>query len=151
NFPALPNGLVWTIAYNPTSVVLGVSTPAAGCAPGTNQWTGATSNQWNVATNWSNGIPISTDNVCVGSAFTSSTITIGSLATANQPIAGLTSNAALNFTAGPLTITGSATFANTLNVSSGSLALSAGAQAAGVNISGGTLTTNGALTLSGSS
>src|SRR5439155_12049800 len=123
NFPPLPNGLVWTITYNPTSVVLSITTGAAGCAPGTNQWTGATSNVWAVATNWTNGIPVSTDNVCIGTAFTNSTITIGSLLAANQTIASLTSSATISFATGPLTVTGAATFANTLNISGGTLTL----------------------------
>src|SRR5262249_27409610 len=123
---------------------------AAGCAAGTNQWTGATSNQWNVASNWSTGvIPVAADNVCIGSAFSNSTITIGSLAAANQTIANPNSHAALNFIAGPLTLTGAANFLSTLSASAGNLTLSSGGQATAVNFTGSTITTNGALNITG--
>jgi uncharacterized repeat protein (TIGR01451 family) len=152
NFPALPNGLVWTIAYNANSVVINVSTPAAGCAAGSNQWTGtAGNNLWATATNWSTGaIPTATDSVCIGTAFTNSTITVGVLAAANQTIANLNSNATLNFSSGPLTITGAATFANALNVSGGTLTLNGASAVQGAfGLAGGTLTGSSPIIASG--
>jgi len=151
NFPPLPNGLAWTITYNPTSVVLSVTTAAAGCAGGTNQWTGSGGTLlWTTPGNWSSGaIPVAADNVCIGTAFSGSTITIGSLAAANQTIASLTSSAAITFAGGPLTVTGATSFSGALNVNSGTLTLSSGGQLGVTHIAGGTLTDNGALTLSG--
>src|SRR5215469_11976763 len=78
-----------------------ISAPSLTCGSGTNNWTGsAGDNQWTSANNWSAGVvPVSTDNVCIPSAFTN-TITIGSLAAANQTIASLNAGAPLSDTAG---------------------------------------------------
>jgi len=153
NLPGLPNGLNWTVKYGPTSVVLSVGATAAGCAAGSNQWTGAAGdNQWGTAGNWSNGaVPIATDNVCIGTAFSSSTVNIGSLGTAaNQTIASLIANSTINFTSGPLTVTGAATFANALNISGGTLTLNGTSAVQGAtNLSGGTLSGSGNVTLTG--
>jgi uncharacterized repeat protein (TIGR01451 family) len=152
NLPALSNGLRWTVTYGPTSVVLSVSATAAGCGAGTNQWTGtAGDNQWGTAGNWSNGaVPIAADNVCIGTAFSTPTITIGSLGAANQTIASLVANSTINFTSGPLTVTGAATFASALNITGGTLTLNGASTVQGpTNLSGGTLTGTGNATLTG--
>jgi uncharacterized repeat protein (TIGR01451 family) len=152
NFPALPNGLRWNIAYSANSVVLSVSATAPGCASGSNQWTGtAGDNQWATPGNWSVGVPVATDNVCIGTNFANSTITIGSLAAANQTIASLNANSTITFNPGPLTVSGAATFANALNLSGGgTLTLNGTSTVQGATtLSGGTLTGAGSLSLTG--
>jgi hypothetical protein len=121
------------------------------CGSGTNNWTGGAGNdEWATAGNWSSGaVPISTDNVCIASSFTS-TITIGTLAAANQTIASLDAGAPISFTAGPLTISGTATFAADLNISqSGALTLDGTSSMTTLEFSAGTLGGSGALTISG--
>ena len=130
--------------------------PAVTCGSGTNSWTGsAGNNQWTTATNWSSGtVPVSTDNVCIASTFTTA-ITIGSLAATNQTIASLDSGAPLSLTTGPLTITGTATFAADLNLT-GTLTLNGTGSMTTLELSGGvaltnssTLSVSGLLTWSG--
>jgi hypothetical protein len=123
--------------------------PSVTCGSGTNHWTGtAGDNEWTTATNWSSGaVPISTDNVCIASTFTSA-ITVGTLATTNQTIASLDSGAPLSLTAGPLTISGTATFADGLNLT-GTLTLSSTGSMTTLTQSAGTLTNNATLTVSG--
>jgi fibronectin-binding autotransporter adhesin len=119
------------------------------CGSGTNHWTGtAGDNQWTTAANWSSGaVPISTDNVCLGSAFTSA-ITIGNLASANQTIASLDSGAPLSLTQGPLTISGTATFGADLNLT-GTLTLNSTGTMSTLEESSGTLTNASTLTVNG--
>jgi fibronectin-binding autotransporter adhesin len=136
----------------------GVSTVAAKnplpltvtCGSGTNNWTGtAGDNQWTTASNWSTGaVPVSTDSVCIPSSFTTA-ITIGTLAATNQTISSLDSGAPLSFTTGPLTITGSATFAANLAVSGGTLTLNGTSSMTTLAQSTGTLSGTGTLTVSG--
>jgi hypothetical protein len=122
--------------------------PTVTCGSGTNNWTGkAGDNQWTTATNWSSGaVPISTDNVCIASTVTTA-ITIGSLAATNQTIASLDSGAPLSLTSGPLTSSGTATFAADLKLS-GTLTLNGAGSMTTLELSAGTLT-NSTLTVSG--
>jgi len=126
-----------------------MSVPSVTCGSGTNNWTGsAGDNQWTTAKNWSTGaVPVSTDNVCIASTFTG-TITIGSLAAANQTIASLNVGAQLSETGGPLTISGTATFAANLVVS-GVLTLNGTSSMTTLQQTAGTLSGSGALTVSG--
>ncbi|MGO9542420.1 MAG: hypothetical protein ACLPN2_17710, partial [Terriglobales bacterium] len=125
------------------------------CGGGTNEWTGtAGDNRWTTATNWSSGaVPVSTDNVCIASTFTTA-ITIGTLGTTNQTIASLDSGAPLAITAGPLTITGTATFAADLTLSgtltlNGTSSMTTLEQGSGTLGGSSTLTVSGVLTWSG--
>jgi len=126
------------------------------CGSGTNNWTGgAGDNQWTTATNWSTGaVPISTDKVCIPSTATSA-ITIGILASANQTIASLDSGGPLALTTGPLTISGTATFAanltltGTLTLNSTSSMTTLAESGSGTLANGSTLTLSGLLTWSG--
>src|ERR1051326_4255784 len=120
------------------------------CATGTKQWTGtAGDNSWATASNWSGGpVPVASDIVCIDSTFSANTITIPGLNSANQTIGKLTTGAPINFTAGPLTISGSATF-TTLTISGGTLTLSGTSTASVLNLNGGTLTGTAALTVTG--
>ncbi|MFZ0817966.1 MAG: choice-of-anchor D domain-containing protein [Candidatus Sulfotelmatobacter sp.] len=129
--------------------------PTVTCGSGTNNWTGkAGDNQWTTATNWSSGaVPISTDNVCIASTVTTA-INVGTLVSTNQTIVSLDSGGPITLAAGPLTITGSATFAAALNLS-GSLTLNGVssmttlAQTSGTLANSSTLTVSGLLTWSG--
>jgi hypothetical protein len=123
--------------------------PQVTCGSGTNHWTGtAGDSQWTTAGNWSKGsVPVSTDNACIASTVTS-TITIGSLGSTNQTIASLNSGAPITLTAGPLTITGTATFAATLNLT-GTLTLNGASSMTTLAQSNGTLTNNSTLSVSG--
>ena len=127
----------------------GVVAPSVTCGSGTNNWNGsAGDSQWTTAKNWSSGaVPVSTDNVCIASTFTS-TITIGSLAAANQTIASLNAGAPLSDTSGPLTISGTATFAASLAVS-GTLTLNGTSSMTTLQQTAGTLNGTGTLTVSG--
>ena len=114
------------------------------CPAGSLTWTGAAQdNLWATASNWSgSAVPAATDNVCISSTFAGSTIIVGSLGAPNQTIASLVSNASLNISAGPLTVTGSAQFANNLTLANGAaLVLNGGS---GSNV-GGTMTLAGLL------
>ena len=119
------------------------------CGGGTNNWTGtAGDNKWTTATNWSSGaVPVSTDNVCIASTFTTA-ITIGTLGTTNQTIASLESGAPLALTTGPLTITGTAAFAADLTLS-GTLTLNGTSSMTTLEQSSGTLEGTDTLTVSG--
>ncbi|HSY91132.1 MAG TPA: SBBP repeat-containing protein, partial [Candidatus Binatus sp.] len=121
-------------------------TPLASCG---NNWTGgAGDNKWGTAGNWSSGaVPISTDNVCIASTFTT-TINVGGLAAANQTIASLSSGDTLNFNGGPLTITGNATFGADLAMAGGSLVFSGTTSMTTMHLSGGVVSGNGTITLS---
>jgi hypothetical protein len=97
-------------------------------------WTGATSSAWNVATNWSKGLPTTTSSVCViGSGSTpislASSVSIGSLFTNGQ--------VAISAPSG-LQATGDIINQGTLDLSQGSL-------------TSGTLTNNGTLATTGTS
>ena len=131
-------------AARPNAIALTVT-----CGSGTNNWTGgAGDNQWTTATNWSTGaVPTSTNNVCIASTFTS-TITIGTLASTNQTIASLDSGAPITLAAGPLTITGTATFAAALNLA-GTLTLNGTSSMTTLTQTGGTLASSSTLTVSG--
>ncbi len=124
--------------------------PLITCGSGTNNWTGtAGDNQWTTASNWSTGaVPISTDNVCIASSFTTA-IKIGSLAAANQTISSLNDGAPISFTSGPLTISGVATFAADLAISGGTLTLNGTSSMTTLEQSAGTLTGTGTLSASG--
>lgn len=116
---------------------------APACATGTTtNWTGAVSNQWNVAGNWdANAIPGVSDVICVNSS-TNTPINVPSLPTANQTVTGLLSNEEIDFSSGPLTIKGSATFAN-VTLNGGTLTINGSATFVNVTLNGGTLTLNG--------
>ncbi len=126
--------------------------PTVTCSSGTNKnyWVGtAGNNQWTTATNWSTGaVPISTDNVCIASSFTA-TLTVGSLAAANQTIASLTSGAPISLTTGPLTVTGTAAFSADLNITGATLTLNGTSTMTTLEFSSGTLTGTAGLTVSG--
>jgi Abnormal spindle-like microcephaly-assoc'd, ASPM-SPD-2-Hydin len=123
-------------------------TPAVTCGSGTNWTGGAGDNQWTTAGNWSTGVvPTSTNAVCIASTFTS-TITIGTLASANQTIASLDSGAPLSLTEGPLTISGTATFAAGLSLT-GALTLNGTSSMTTLGQSSGTLANSSTLTVSG--
>src|SRR5262249_48705820 len=81
--------------------------------------------------------------------FAGSTITIGVLAAANQIIASLTSSAAFALVGGPLTINGSATFANTLSQNANLTLNGTSTMQAAYNLTGGSLSGSGALTIGG--
>jgi hypothetical protein len=101
------------------------SDPQQACT-GSINWNGqAGDNQWTTVTNWDKGVlPVATDSVCIPTAFATTTITIGSISSStNQTVASLVSNANINFTTGPLTVTGGATFVNALAISGGTLTL----------------------------
>src|SRR5450631_1303428 len=122
--------------------------PAVTCGSGTDNWTGtAGDNQWSSVGNWSSGVPVSTSSVCIASMFTS-TISIGTLAAANQTISSLTSGATLSLTSGPLTISGTTTFAD-LKVSGGTLTLNGASSVTTLELSSGTLSGTGTLTITG--
>jgi fibronectin-binding autotransporter adhesin len=123
--------------------------PTVTCGSGTDNWTGkAGDNQWTTATNWSTGsVPVSTSNVCLASTFTTA-INIGTLATTNQTIASLDTGAPLALTEGPLTISGTATFAADLNLT-GTLTLNGTSSMTTLEESAGTLTNSSTLTVSG--
>ncbi len=120
------------------------------CGSGTNNWTGTAGDKnWATATNWSKGaVPVSTDNVCIPSSFTS-TITIPTLAAASQAIASLNSGAPLSFTVGPLAIAGAATFSADLGISGGTLTLNGSSSMVTLEMSAGKLSGTGTLTVSG--
>ena len=77
-----------------------------------------------------------------------STISIGTLAAANQTISSLTSGATLSLTSGPLTISGTTTFAD-LKVSGGTLTLNGASSVTTLELSSGTLSGTGTLTITG--
>lgn len=128
----------------------GQAIPQVTCGGGTNNWTGtAGDNQWTTANNWSTGaVPVSSDNVCIDSSFTHA-INVGSLGAANQTIASLNAGAPLTFATGPLTISGTATFAATLTVSGGIWILNGTTSMATVSMVGGILAGSGTNTISG--
>src|SRR5262249_13210110 len=122
---------------------------------GTINWVGTLNGgdgtQWTTAKNWDqNRLPISTDDVCIPPAFVGATIAVGSLSSTNQTINSLVTNADINFTIGPLTVVGAATFANNLTLAAGTLTLN-GTSSVGGNFtqSGGTLTGSGAFSVTG--
>ena len=87
-----------------------------------NFWTGATSSDWTVATNWSNGVPISTSNVIIG-------------VRTNQPIIATNVNvntlsifpgATLNVTANTITVTGAITNNGTMTLANNANLIQAG-------------------------
>jgi hypothetical protein len=121
------------------------------CGSGTNNWTGGVGdNEWTSRGNWSlNRVPISTDSVCIASSFSANTITIPNLFSANQVITSLSSGAPISFSGGPLTVSGPATFAADLAVSTGVFTLSGSSSMTTFELSGGTVTGSGALSLSG--
>ena len=128
--------------------------PSANCT-GSITWIGAAGdNEWTTPTNWSTGVlPGATDTVCIGPSFGSNTITISGISSpSNQTVASLVSNANINFTGGPLTVTGGATFENSLTISSGTLTLN-GTNGSDVGttmtMSGGTLSGTDTLTVTG--
>ena len=129
------------------------------CGGSTNNWNGnGGDNRWTTASNWSdNRVPISTDNVCIASSFSGSTITISSLQSQNQTIAGVISGAPISFQSGPLTVSGTATFSADLSVSSDVLTLNGSASMTTLELDGGyltgpaTITVSGLLTLQGGS
>jgi hypothetical protein len=90
---------------------------------------------------------VSTDNVCIASTFTTA-ITISTLGTTNQTIASLDSGAPLALTTGPLTISGTATFAVDLTLT-GTLNLNGTSSMTTLGQSSGTLGGSGTLTMSG--
>ncbi|HEX3745090.1 MAG TPA: SBBP repeat-containing protein, partial [Bryobacteraceae bacterium] len=109
-------------------------------------WVGGVDLKWSTAGNWSTGnVPISTDTVCIDTAFATTTLTIGQLAAANQTIATLLSNANIILSGGPLTVTGGANFVNALSLSTGTLTL-AGTNGSSV---GTTLTLSSSSVLAG--
>ena len=123
--------------------------PQVTCGSGTNHWTGtAGDNQWTTPGNWSSGaVPIATDNVCIPSTVTTA-INVGGLASTNQTIATLNSGGPITLTSGPLTVTGTATFAAALNLT-GTLTLNGASSMTTLTQSNGTLTNNSTLSLSG--
>ncbi len=127
--------------------------PQAACT-GSINWVGtAGDNKWTTVTNWDKGVlPVSTDTVCIGTAFSSATITIDSLtSTANQTITSLVSNASITFTTGPLTVSDGAEFVNALSITGGTLTLSgtAGSSVGTTMTLSGTLTGSDTLTVTG--
>jgi hypothetical protein len=118
---------------------------------GTNNWTGgAGDNQWTSAGNWSLGrVPISTDSVCVSSSFSASTITISSLASANQAISVLNTAASISYSGGPLTVSGAANFYADASIQSGLLTFNGFSNMVTLELSGGTLTGAGTLFVGG--
>jgi len=89
--------------------------------------------------------------VCIGTGFSNSTITIGSLGVAaNQTIASLVANSTIKLHLRTLTVTGVTTFAIVLNITGGTLTLNgASTVQRATNLSGGTLSGTGAVSLSG--
>ena len=136
--------------------------PQVACS-GSINWVGtAGDNKWTTVTNWDKGVlPVSTDTVCIGTAFSSATITIDSLTSAaNQTITSLVSNSNITFTTGPLSVSDGAEFVNALSITSGTLTLSGTAgssvgttmtQSGGMISGTDTLTVSGLLTWSGGS
>jgi len=120
------------------------------CAGGTNKWNGkAGDNLWTTTSNWSaNRVPISTDNVCIASSFSGNTITISNLQTQNQTIASLISGAAILYQSGPLSITGTATFAADL-ITEDVLTLNGATSTTTLELNSGAVTGPGTLTVSG--
>src|SRR5262249_60161193 len=103
---------------------------------------GGDGHQWTYSKNWGqNLLPFSTDDFCFPPAFVGATIAVGSLSSTNHTINSLVTNADINFTIGPLTVVGAATFANNLTLAAGTLTLN-GTSSVGGNFtqSGGTLT-----------
>ncbi len=126
--------------------------PQLACS-GTINWTGtAGDNLWTTASNWDkNALPGSSDDVCIGTAFATTTIVLNtSLPAANQTIASLVSNANLDFQGATLISTGAATFVNALSMESGTLTLN-GASSVGTTLtqSSGIISGTGALTITG--
>jgi fibronectin-binding autotransporter adhesin len=123
--------------------------PTVTCGGGTDNWTGGGGDsQWTTAGNWSTGaVPTSASNVCIPSTVTSA-ITIGTLAATNQTIASLDSGAPLALTAGPLAISGTATFAAALTLT-GTLTLDGASSMTALTQSSGTLANSSTLTVSG--
>ena len=154
--PQLPGGVTASSSSRKSGAFLAkvsglnLPAPSVSCGGGTNNWTGsAGDNQWGTAANWSTGsVPISTDNVCIASTF-STTINVGGLAAANQTIASVNSGDTLSFNGGPLTITGNATFGADLAVVGGSLVFSGTTSMTTMHLSGGVVSGNGTITLSG--
>ncbi|MGB2592707.1 MAG: SBBP repeat-containing protein, partial [Candidatus Acidiferrum sp.] len=121
---------------------------------GSNNWVGtAGDNQWTTATNWSNGVPVSTDTVCIGTSFATATITVGTISSStSQTITSLVSNANITFTTGPLTVTSGAMFVNTFSITGGTLTLGGtnGSSVGGtMSQSGGILAGTDTLTITG--
>ncbi len=159
--------------YRQTETASGISLPSSSTAPGgfiavlnglndpqlacsgteSIKWVGGVDLNWSTAGNWSTGkVPVSTDTVCIDTGFATTTITIGALAAANQTIATLLSNANINLTSGPLTVTGGANFVNALAIAGGTLILN-GTNGSSVgttmSLSTGTLSGTDALTVNG--
>ena len=117
---------------------------ATGLIPGANkQWTGATSNAWNVATNWlPNGVPVATDSVVIvpitNQAVVSTAVAVKHLLV--QAGAILTNNGSIT-TTGNLTIVAAGTIQN----AGGSITVGGNLDATGGIIGGaGTVTLSGA-------
>ncbi|MGO9125072.1 MAG: SBBP repeat-containing protein [Terriglobales bacterium] len=127
------------------------SAQTVSCGTGTNNWTGeAGDNQWTSPENWSLGrVPISTDSVCIASSFSTDTITIGVLNSGIEVISALSTGAPISFSAGPFTVSGSATFAADVAITSGHFFLSGPSSMTTLELSGGTLSGAGTLSLSG--
>jgi len=100
------------------AMLSGMGDPQQACT-GTESisWVGGVDLNWSTAGNWNTDkVPVATDTVCINTTFATTTITIGSLAAANQTITSLISNANINFASGPLTVTSGANFVNALAV-----------------------------------
>ena len=128
------------------------------CGGGTNKWNGnAGDNLWTTASNWSDKrVPISSDNVCIASSFSGNTINISNLQTQNQTIASVISGSPISYQSGPLSITGTATFAADLSTNdvltlNGATSMTTLELNSGVITGPGTLTVSGLLTWSGGS
>ncbi|HVN09437.1 MAG TPA: choice-of-anchor D domain-containing protein, partial [Patescibacteria group bacterium] len=105
--------------------VSGMASPSGGGC-GTNMWVGmAGDGQWGTAGNWSGGVPVAGNDVCIPTGFD---VTVGGLAAGNQTINSLTvqGTSTLTITGGPLTVTTTAT-ATTLTVNGGTLTVSGAA------------------------
>jgi hypothetical protein len=109
--------------------------------PSTNIWTGAVSDLWNIAGNWTNGIPVAGQDVSISSATNTPVILSGSAAN----IDSLTSSESVNLEGTTLTLTGGG------SVTTGGLTLT---NSAALTITGGgdiSVTTNNQSFVSGDS
>jgi hypothetical protein len=101
-------------------------------------WTGASGGSWNTSTNWSAGVPTSSDAVTIGTASTTVNLNTGAAGAAGSLT--IDSGDILNVSAETLTVSGATTNAGTLT-SSGTTTIS------GALTNSGTLNENGTMTV----
>ncbi len=102
-------------------------------------WTNPSGGSWDVASNWSNGVPVSTDDVVIDVSGGTPTVTISANV---ETVNSITADDPLSITGGGLTVAADSTISGGLSMTGGSL------EATGAGVS---LIVDGATTISGAS